>query len=221
MKPVVIVILVAVILIFGLMISVAVVGGLVVMRMAERPSRPEPVVMVLAARQRMAQWTTIREPREMFDIETIEASMAPSNAITSNRLGEMKGRRLKAPLEAGAYLTEDSLLSNEVAGIDGMLEKGKRAVAVNISADKAVGFFVVPGSRVDVVHTVDGKSSVLLENVLVLAIDLNTSRPEDGVPRQVGGTATLQLEDNEQVLKLATAKEKGSINLVMRPPGEE
>ena len=80
-------------------------------------------------------------------------------------------------MDEGTVLTEDHLLKKEVTGIDGMLEKGKRAMSIPISADRAVAFFVVPGSKVDVIHTVNSvHSTVLLENVLVLAIDLSTTR---------------------------------------------
>jgi Flp pilus assembly protein CpaB len=71
-----------------------------------------------------------------------------------------------------------------------------------------------------VIHSVNGNASVLFENLLVLAIDTETGRPEDkaGVP---GVTATLQLDNTEQVLKLAAAKDRGNLNLVLRPGGDD
>jgi ferric-dicitrate binding protein FerR (iron transport regulator)/tetratricopeptide (TPR) repeat protein len=106
-----------------------------------------------------------------------------------------------------------------VTGIDGMLERGKRAMSVSITADKAVGFFIVPGSRVDVVHTRSGQSKVILEDKLVRAIDLYTARPEDR-PGMANSTATLELDNTQEVLTLAEARDRGTISLVMRSPDE-
>jgi len=77
---------------------------------------------------------------------------------------------------------------------------------------------VVPGCRVDVVHTVNGVSNVLLENVLVLAIDLSTQRPEDQVGAS-GRDGDPAMDNTEQVLKLSAARDRGTLSLVMRPAG--
>jgi Flp pilus assembly protein CpaB len=174
-------------------------------------------VFVLVAKRRIQQWSTIREPAEMFEVELASKATLPANAVTvaqPDMIETVKGRRVRATLEPGHRLTEDDLLKKEVTGIDAMLEKGKRAMAIPIVPSKEVGFFVVPGSKVDVVQTLDGKSQLILKDVLVLAIDLETSAAEDRPPR--GGTATLQLDNNEQVLKLATRPDKGTLSLVLR-----
>ena len=90
-------------------------------------------------------------------------------------------------------------------------------MSIPISFDRAVAFFVVPGSKVDVIHTVNGVSNVLLEDVLVLAIDLIARNAEDRVGAPAGATATLQLDNTEQVLKLSAARDRGTLSLVMRP----
>lgn len=179
-------------------------------------------VLVPVTTQKFTQWSTIREPKAMFDVERMPRRRLPVNAIvldTPEKLETLKGRRFRATVDEGTILTEDHLLKKEVTGIDAMLEKGKRAMSIPISADKAVGFFVVPGSKVDVVHSHQGKTNVLLKNVLVLAVDLRTdARRED--PKGLA-TATLQMDNEEQVLKLAGAMNKGTLSLVMRPPADD
>jgi Flp pilus assembly protein CpaB len=187
------------------------------------PFGDDEQVHILVAKQRISQWSTIRKPAEMFDVQLVRKGDLPPNAVVlvqPEMIDTLKGRRLRATVEPGHRLTEDDLLKKEVVGISGPLKEGKRAMTIPITADKAVNFFVVPGSKVDVIHTVDGKAKVVLENRLVLAIDLNTQVPEDKVG-QPGATATLQLDNTEQVLKLAECREKGTLSLVMRAPDDK
>ena len=135
-------------------------------------------VYVLYPKRRLTQWTTLREPAEMFDLEETPRRLVEPRAIIleeREKIETLKGRRLRATVEPGHMLTEDDLLKKEVLGLDaGGLDKSKRAVSIPITKDGG-GFFIVPGTRVDVVHSVEGKPSVLLENVLVLAIDINAN----------------------------------------------
>jgi creatinine amidohydrolase/Fe(II)-dependent formamide hydrolase-like protein len=77
----------------------------------------------------------------------------------------------------------------------------KRPMAIAISVSNAADV-PRPGSRVDVLQKVQGVSNVLLTDVLVLAVDLNARHAEDR-PNVIGGTATIELRNNEEVLKLA------------------
>jgi Flp pilus assembly protein CpaB len=184
---------------------------------------PDPQVFVLVAKRHIPQWSGIVDPEEMFDVQQSSRRELPANAVTFSQrdliVDAVKGRRVRAALEPGDWLTEDRLLKKEVPGIDAMLEKGKRAMSIPIRADRATAFFIVPGSKVDVVHSVDGKSQVILENVLVLAIDLGANPPKDkGSAR---ATATVQLDNNEQALKLAACRDKGTLSLVMCAPEDD
>jgi pilus assembly protein CpaB len=208
-----------------ILMVLAIVCGLVASYMTSQLiAQNKEEVTVLRAKKKLNQWYTLRDSdigaNGLFEAVPIAKKSAHANYIPAEKLGELKGRRLRANLEENDHLTEDHLLKKEVGGIDTMLDKGKRAMAVNISADRAVGYFVVPGSRVDVVHTVGGVSNVLLEDILVLAIDLAINRPEDKAGLQ-GATATLQLDNTEQVLKLSGARDRGNISLVMRPSNDD
>lgn len=200
----------------------AIVCGLVASYMTSQLiAQNKEEAVVLTTKDKMTQWSSIRNPEEQFQETVILKKNAPQNAVhPPDWKTSLKGRRLRATVDGNTILTEDHLLKKEVTGIDAMLEKGKRAMSITITAEKAVGYFVVPGSKVDVIHTVNGIPSVLLENVLVLAIDLNTTRSEERVG-QIGATATLQMDNTEQVLKLSAARDKGQLSLVMRPPGDE
>ena len=174
-----------------------------------RGNRRAPIVTLerptlLVARQKITQWSTVREPEQLFEVQETLSGKVPASFVPGEKLLELRGRRVRVTVPPGTVLLDDHLLKKEVTGIDSMLEKGKRAMAVPITADKAVGFFVVPGCKADVIHTVNGNSGILLENLLVLAIDQMPARPEDKVG-MVGTTATLQMDNPEQVLKLSAA----------------
>lgn len=182
-------------------------------------SNPQGPEMVVVAKKKMLQWSSIRQPRDAFETRQILPAESPANAIPAWRLDELSGRRLRATVDPGAILTEDHLLKREITGVDMLLEPGHRAMAVPITGDKAVGFFVMPGSKVDVIHTYNGISSIVLEDVLVLAVDQVTARPDDKVG-VIGATATLYLYEPEQGLKLASALDRGTIRLMLRAPGD-
>jgi pilus assembly protein CpaB len=206
-----------------ILMILAIVCGLVASYMTSQLiAQNKEEVVVLKTKGKMTQWSTIRTPEEQFEEVAILKKNAPQNLVHPPEWKkDLKGRRLRSTVDEGTVLTEDHLLKKEVTGIDAMLEKGKRAMSIPISADRAVAFFVVPGSKVDVVCTRGGSGpEILLQNVLVLAIDLSTLRAEDKVGAP-GATATLQMDNDEQVLKLVAARDRGSLSLVMRPPNDE
>jgi pilus assembly protein CpaB len=108
------------------------------------------------------------------------------------------------------------------------LDAGNRAMAVPLSAESAVGGFILPGDHVDIVmsHPIDASSgglpsgakqvvaSVVLNNVRVLAIDQNNGGPEKGAA-EVGATATVEVSP-EQAQQLVVAKSVGQLTLVLR-----
>jgi Flp pilus assembly protein CpaB len=206
-----------------ILMILAIVCGLVASYMTSQLiAQNKEVVIALKTKGKMTQWSTIRAPEEQFEEVEVLKKNAPQNLVhPAEWKKELKGRRLRSTVDEGTVLTEDHLLKKEVTGIDAMLEKGKRAMSIPISADRAVAFFVVPGSKVDVVCTRGGAPpEILLQNVLVLAIDLSTQRAEDKVGAP-GATATLQMDNDEQVLKVAAARDRGSLQLVMRPPNDD
>src|SRR5207247_2231894 len=109
-------------------------------------------------------------------------------------------------------------------GLDSEIAKGHVAVAVRISPETGVGGFVLPGSRVNVIHaTRDGQKGSeakrILENILVKAIDLLPMHPA-GRPGMVGATATLEVTP-EEGLKLVSVQGTGTVSLELRPSSDK
>ena len=102
-----------------------------------------------------------------------------------------------------------------------------RAMAIGVSVESAAGGFILPGDRVDVLVTVELQnngnegggqtrhaSSVVLQNVKVLAVDQST-RADDDQQAVVGATATLEVSPGDSEA-LALARAAGELSLVLR-----
>jgi pilus assembly protein CpaB len=102
------------------------------------------------------------------------------------------------------------------------LPAGHRAFAFKAQADDVASGFILPGSRVDIVHVVrpkpdEARAKMLLENVLVVAVDQVGARPGEKSPPP---TLTVAVKP-EQALKLAEAVKTGDLRVLLRPVGEE
>jgi pilus assembly protein CpaB len=98
-------------------------------------------------------------------------------------------------------------------------------VAIKVTADTVAGGFVQPHSRVDIVSIIrrneaETISKILLQNILVLAVDQTAVRSEDGKAAAIPNTVTVQVTP-EQAEKLSMAQELGTLRLSLRPFGDE
>jgi pilus assembly protein CpaB len=154
-----------------------------------------------------------------------DAVAGPSPALTS-----VVGTLVRTSILAGEPILKSKLVRAGSAGVMAVtLDAGMRAMAVPLTAESAVGGFILPGDHVDIVMsrqldpsagaTVGGASKqvvarVVLNNVRVLAIDQNNAGPEKGAA-QVGATATVEVSP-EQAEQLVVAKGAGQLTLVLR-----
>lgn len=96
------------------------------------------------------------------------------------------------------------------------LKPGTCAFAIKGTPETAAGGFILPGSRVDVIHTDQGVARMILQNVAVLAVDQQETRFGDAaalVPQQ---TITLEV-DRRGAIALGACTENGTIRLALRP----
>ena len=103
-----------------------------------------------------------------------------------------------------------------------MIPSGMRAISMEISPETAVGGFILPNDRVDVILTRAEKTSqdevytteVILSNVQVLAID-QTVEEKNGQRTVTGKIATLALTPT-QAQTLALGRRLGTLSLALR-----
>jgi Flp pilus assembly protein CpaB len=170
---------------------------------------PIDIVTVLVAREDIPQWTTIREPEKLFKKVRYVKGDEPKDAITD--FAALKGKRLKRDLAADQPVKPKDFLNTPP--LEELLPKGTKGISLRVDPDKAVAGFVVPGCRVDVLHTLNGKSEVIAADVLLMALDLD----KDGK----FATATLAVKP-EMTAKLATAAAgKGKFTLTLRPAKDD
>ncbi|MEX0302377.1 MAG: Flp pilus assembly protein CpaB, partial [Leisingera sp.] len=97
------------------------------------------------------------------------------------------------------------------------LSPDHRAMAIKVSAETAVGGFVTPGDRVDVLLTqgrgIDLKTVTILQNARVVGVDQDAN--EESETPGVARTVTVEVTP-EQGQRLALAQRAGTLSLTLR-----
>ncbi|SRR5229473_980819 len=204
-----------------ILMVVAVVCGLVASYLTSQliAQRSKEVDLVVA-KKAIPQWTPIKNPEEFFEVRKWKEQDAPQNAVTDIKL--LKDRVVLKDIEADKPVSETMLQDKNKVGLEGMLAPKSRGMAIVVNAASTAGGFVQPGSKVDIVHTTRSSggadTKMVLENVLVRAVDQQPVRPEDRAS-MIPTTVTLELSP-EQSLKLCTYKDTGTLTLLLRPFGD-
>lgn len=158
---------------------------------------------------------------QMLSYQPWPVAALPSGAFTRmDDLVQSKGepRRAKFAVAAGMPVLE--------AGVSGFGEKvtlvqnlgpNARAMAISVDATTAVGGFVTPGDRVDVLLTQgDGetlRSVTILQDIRVLGVDQDSDVQTDAPA--VARTVTVEVSP-EDSQKLALAQKAGTLSLALR-----
>lgn len=187
--------------------------------LAERQPEESDKIPILVAKKNLDMGVTIKKVEDMFEFKNFTKGDEPKNAIVDPK--DLSTRVLKRSLRTGDFVTGDDLLSDKDGGISSLMAQGYRAIGIRVNiADIASGFASLPMSRVDIIWTMrratdkDSTSRVLLENVLVLAADQQTIRVE-GSGAMPANVVTVALKP-EDALKVAMAREMGSLSMVLR-----
>jgi Flp pilus assembly protein CpaB len=186
----------------------------------ETPTRPEagvPMKIILVARERIRAFVLIEEPEKLFVKADYPADLA-KKAVTD--FEKLKGQRLSKTLEENKPVFEDDLLTREQAGGRWLPPAKHLPVTVEVNPESLVGGLVQPGSRVNVICTLRGKeamSRVILENMLVLAVEQEKRQPDQPGATLVR-TVTLAVKP-EEANRLALGSSVGELRLTLHAPG--
>jgi pilus assembly protein CpaB len=151
----------------------------------------------------------------------------PANAVPADAIGdpaEVIGRGLVMPVIQYEPILPLKLASKEAgAGLPPIIPAGLRAVSVRVNEVIGVAGYVVPGTRVDVVATVNPggtqgqiTSKVILTDVQVLAAGTKIETSERDKPMPVSVVTLLVNPDEAERLTLASSE--GKIQLALRNP---
>lgn len=180
------------------------------------------VPVVVAARTIPAQ---TRLTAEMLATRQVPADVAGRLAV--QRLEDAVGKVTKVPLAEGEFVLSTKLARGD--GTDGLayrVPEGHRAVSIAVDPVVAVGGFVQPGDRVDVLVGLPGgqpgvpepQARVLVENVLVLAVQQRTAAEGEPAGDSLAHV-TLALEPR-YAAQIVLAEQEGRLRLLLRPAGE-
>lgn len=152
----------------------------------------------------------------------------PANAVPAGAFSnpaDLMGRGLILPVIQNEPILPNKLASKDAgAGLPPAIPPGLRAVSVRVNEVIGVAGYVLPGTRVDVVATVNPSekhdeitSKVILTNVEVLAAGTKIERENDkGKP--VAVSVVTLLVNPEESERLTLAASEGKIQLALRNP---
>jgi pilus assembly protein CpaB len=206
---------------------------------APAPDSPTQVVEVAAATTHVLVAKTNIGVGQRLSDDNITWQDWPQNAAQPGYITqkddpkgaeEMKGAVARFELFAGEPILQAKLVKSDQGYLSAVLDKGKRGVSINVSADSASGGFIVPNDHVDVILTQGNNSQPVLTNVRVLAI--NTRLGETGTtgaagdggdanadPKSLtfsgGAIATLELTP-DQTDTIINASHLGTLSLALR-----
>ena len=148
---------------------------------------------------------------------------APASAFSS--ADQVVGRGLIQSVVENEPILPSKLAPKEAGvGLPPVIPAGMRALSVRVNDVVGVAGYVLPGSRVDVVATVnptqqqpDVTSKVVLTNVLVLAAGTKIERDTEGGKPLAVSVVTL-LVDPIEAERLTLASTEGKIQLALRNP---
>jgi pilus assembly protein CpaB len=152
----------------------------------------------------------------------------PANAMPAGAFhdpNEVFGRGLVLPVIQNEPILPMKLASKEAGGgLPPAIPQGMRAVSVRVNEVIGVAGYVLPGTRVDVVVTLnptdqhrDITSKVILTNVQVLAAGTKIDRETDKNKPMAVSVVTL-LVNPEESERLTLASTEGKIQLALRNP---
>jgi pilus assembly protein CpaB len=154
--------------------------------------------------------------------ENVRLISWPADALPAGyyaSTADVVGRGLTAPVRANEPLMAGKLAGKgEGGGMPPLIPDGMRAVSVSTTQVVAVAGFVVPGTRVDVLLTIerDGQpfTHVLMQNMTVLAANQTIVKDEEGKPMTVSIVTLLVTPEQAEQLTLAT--QEGKIQFALR-----
>jgi len=181
---------------------------------------------VLVAATDLPAGAKIDDPKLMFVAKEYLKGTSPMGSFDAENDAEkatMVGKRLMVNLPKGEVVTKKHL---EDIYITKTLPDGFRAMTVPVRIDTAGAGFILPGNRVDLITTFNREAGgvvaqIFLQDVMVLAINTETTRPQEGAPSMPNPTtATLAVKQEDSARVTLAQRLGGGIVMVLRRPGD-
>ena len=193
-------------------------------RFEEEASGGTPVKL-LVARKQIEPGTVVTE--DMLATRVVPTAYVETRAVRESEKSRIVGLRMATPVQAQQTLmwTDLAIAADDRRDLSSLVQTGMRAVGVRAASEDKSFALMRPGDRVDVIATmpVEGttqrQSILLLQNVLVLAVGLDTGNEQNKPGEQRDLLLNLSLSIPETQL-LALALEKGRLSVALRNPDD-
>jgi len=186
---------------------------------AVAPKQEKTLRVVVAARD--MQIGTLLQKKDLKVVNYPEKDV-PKGALFALQAAE--NRVVMIPMNTNEPMLQGKLSdTTTVEGVASTIEKGYRAMSVQVSDVNGVAGLIQPGSHVDVLFTRPGSmaeatTSIILQNVRVISTGRSIQAGQAVDPRAPKSpTVTLVLKP-EEAQKLELAKNQGRIGLSLRNP---
>lgn len=140
--------------------------------------------------------------------------------------GEVVGKFATQTIFPNEVIVRQRLRDNQGgSSLSNILSPGMRAVSVRVNEATGVAGFLLSGNHVDILNTRKAPDSdaivthLVLQNVKILAVDQDASTDDKGKPT-LAKTVTVEVRPQE-ASKLMRAAEVGTIQMVLRNPGDD
>jgi pilus assembly protein CpaB len=189
--------------------------------LAERGNSGPVMVKRLVAKKNLALGTVIKDPEKYFVEKEFPEDSAPKKGY--DNFDAIKNQKLTKPVSEDAPITKDDILEGSGASFAQAIPPGCEALAIKVNPEGIAGGFVQPMDRVDVVWTLSrgdaSKSQTILQNMLVLATDLDAARNAESQAK-LATTVTIAVKP-EEGQKLTLASQNGELRLMLRKYGHD
>ncbi|RGY97915.1 Flp pilus assembly protein CpaB [Clostridium sp. AM58-1XD] len=187
--------------------------------------RTRPVV---TARVEIPEGTVIEAG--MLEVKEVPEEFVAGSVFSTT--GEVAKNVAKGDIAAGEQITKGRLSSAEAdeIGLAYRIEKGKRAITLEVGIEAGVANTILPGNKVDILETNLNESgglttSYLLQQVEVLAVDSHLRRWE-GAGVDEYASVTLSVTPEEALLVeidsfTARMVNDGNLRLLLRPQDDD
>jgi Flp pilus assembly protein CpaB len=181
---------------------------------------PEEKIDIVVATKNVPKLTVLKDPAQFFEIRQRTKSEAPEQYFGT--LEEIKDKRLTREVTKDSHLSPDDISAKALTALP--IPDGYGGISLRITATSAVGYFVFPGDKVDIILVERGEqpsSQTILRDVLVLSVGTAVVKAEDGaVSAQQANNINVALKSDEaQLVKLAESV--GELSLFLRREGDE
>lgn len=167
---------------------------------------------------------------DMLATRTVPIAYVEDRAILARDREKIVGLRMGQSLQAQQTImwTDLQIAMEERRNLSSLVQPGMRAVTISATnrGDKSYAL-IHPGDRIDVIATVESAqnkeqstSGVILQNVLVLAVGVDTTDQSDRAAKDRNELLLSLSITVQEAQLLALATEKGKLSVALRNPDD-